>query len=54
MIPVSKPGDLTKAVLVNPAKKVSGYSGVEDTRVARQNVDMETRGHGKRTTRTIN
>jgi hypothetical protein len=54
MIPPSKPGNLTEAVLMNPAKKISGYPGVQDTRAARENVDIEAHGHGARTTTTIN
>ena len=46
MVPPSKPGNLTEAVLVDPAKQITGYPGVQDTRVARQNVDIEAARHG--------
>jgi hypothetical protein len=54
MISPGKPCNLTEAVLVNPAKKISGYAGVQNTRAVREDVDIEACWHFERMTTTIN
>jgi len=54
VIPECKTRDLSEAMLMNSAKKISGYSGVQDTRAAGENVDKEAPRHDEVITRAIN